>query len=81
MRLELRSSSGDLLKYMEYSLAGTTRNSWFSAGTFLASSWSDLDANVTHDVWDMVYVLNLIFGSNDGLLPLTLRRKMPKYKT
>ena len=58
--MELRSSSGDLLKYMEYSLAGTTRNSWFSAGTFLESSWSDLHSTVTHNNWAMEYILYLL---------------------
>ncbi|XP_067945327.1 uncharacterized protein [Watersipora subatra] len=53
VRLELRSTSGSLLQYMEYNAVGTTSTDWFSASNFLESSYSDLSSTVEHNIWEI----------------------------
>ena len=52
IRVELYSSNGTFLKYMEYN-ASSSDNSvdWFSSDNFLSSSWNDLSKDTPTDCW------------------------------
>jgi len=53
IRLEMYSSSGTFLKYIEYNADGSTATDWFASGRFESSSYSDLHSGVTHNYWSM----------------------------
>ena len=52
IRVELYSSNGTFLKYIEYN-ASSSDNSvdWFSSQKFLSSSWNDLSKDTPTDCW------------------------------
>lgn len=56
VRVEMRTSSGGFLKYIEYSASGTTKSNWFTSSKFSSSSWNDLHSGVTHNSWAMEWV-------------------------
>ena len=60
VRLEMWSSSGTFLKYIEYNADGSSATDWFSAGRFVSSSWSDLHSGVTHNYWAMGWVVGAL---------------------